>query len=212
MRLDHVSYAAEEDGLRETAARLAAVIGVEPVDVGVHPRYGTRNVVLPLAGEHYIEVLEMLDHPVAERVPFGRAVRERTRTGGGWFGWVVAVDDLDPVERRLGREPLPGNRRRADGTELRWRQIGVNGLGVDPLLPFVRQWEVATWLRPSAGAEPPVRLASLRLAGDPARVCGWLGRPASSPLHDVDIEWVAPRGAPGVLSVRFETPTGPVII
>ena len=57
MRLDHVCYVAEADGVHETAARLGAAIGVEPVDVGVHPRFGTRNVILPLAGGHYVEVL-----------------------------------------------------------------------------------------------------------------------------------------------------------
>ena len=32
MRVDHVSYAAEHDGLQATAARLAKLIGVDPVD------------------------------------------------------------------------------------------------------------------------------------------------------------------------------------
>ena len=48
MRVDHVSYAAEHDGLHATAERLAKLIGVTPVDGGVHPRFGTRNVILPL--------------------------------------------------------------------------------------------------------------------------------------------------------------------
>ena len=49
MRVDHVSYAAEHDGLHATAERLAKLIGVTPVDGGVHPRFGTRNVILPLS-------------------------------------------------------------------------------------------------------------------------------------------------------------------
>lgn len=43
MRVDHVSYAAEHDGLKATAERLAKLIGVEPVNGGVHPRFGTRT-------------------------------------------------------------------------------------------------------------------------------------------------------------------------
>jgi len=74
MRVDHVSYAAEHDGLRATAERLAKLIGVEPVDGGIHPRFGTRNVIFPLAHERYVEVVEVLDHPASDKAPFGQAV------------------------------------------------------------------------------------------------------------------------------------------
>ena len=108
MRLDHVSYAAEPDGLLATTTRLSESIGVESVDGGVHPRFGTRNRVLPLRGGHYVEVVEVLDHPVADKVPFGQAVRARSREGGGWLAWVLAVDDMPAVADRLGRESVPG--------------------------------------------------------------------------------------------------------
>ena len=48
MRLDHVSYAAGPDGLKGTAARIGALLGEEFRDGGIHPRFGTRNMVLPL--------------------------------------------------------------------------------------------------------------------------------------------------------------------
>ena len=115
MRLDHVSYAAGPEGLDGTSRRLADALGVELVDGGVHPRFGTRNRVLPLASGHYLEVVAVLDHPVADKVPFGQAVKARTDLGGGWLGWVVAVDDLSEVEARLGRSAVQGHRRRPDG-------------------------------------------------------------------------------------------------
>lgn len=208
MRLDHLSYAAEHDGLRATAARLGAAIGVEPVDGGLHPRFGTRNVVLPLAGGHYVEVVEVLEHPVADKAPYGRAVRARSVAGGGWLGWAVAVDDLAPVEARLGREAVPGSRHRPDGVELRWRQIGINGLISDPQLPFFTRWETGPELHPSVDADGTVKLAGLRIAGSPDRLCEWLGEPRDHPLDAVDVEWVAPHGTPGLLSVSFTTPTG----
>ena len=58
MRVDHVSYAAEHDGLQATAERLAKTIGVAPVSGGIHPRFGTRNVILPLTGHRYVEVAQ----------------------------------------------------------------------------------------------------------------------------------------------------------
>src|SRR3954451_5625204 len=85
MRVDHVSYAAEAGGLKATAARLSELIGVAPVDGGVHPRFGTRNVIFPLAKDHYLEVVEVLDHPASDKAPFGQAVRAASEAGGGWL-------------------------------------------------------------------------------------------------------------------------------
>ncbi len=212
MRLDHLSYAAGPDGLVSTAQRLGELLGRDFVDGGVHPRFGTRNMTLPLAGDTYLEVVEVLDHPASDKAPFGQAVRARSALGGGWLGWVVAVNDLLPVEGRLGRDAVRGNRHRPDGTELRWRQIGVNGTLADPQLPFFVQWESPRALHPSAGADPAWGLACLEIAGDPARVSEWLGEPVEAPLEDVKVEWVAPHGTPGIIAAQFQTPRGLVRI
>ena len=212
MRLDHVSYAAGPDGLKGTAARIGAQLGEEFRDGGIHPRFGTRNMVLPLASGTYLEVVSVLDHPASDKAPFGQAVRARSELGGGWLGWVVAVDDIAKVETRLGRESVQGNRHRPDGIELRWRQIGVKGLQSDPQLPFFVQWESPDAQHPSVGASGDVRLDALEIAGDPHRVRDWLGKPVEVPLDDVDVQWVAPNGTPGVEAVHFVTPSGPIRI
>jgi hypothetical protein len=212
MRLDHVSYAAEHDGLQATADRLGKQLGIEPVDGGVHPRFGTRNVVLPLAAGQYVEVVEVLDHPASDKAPFGQAVRARSEAGGGWLGWVVAVDDIAPIEAKLGREAVPGNRHRPDGVELRWRQIGVKGLIADPQLPFVITWVTGPELHPSAGADTAVRIATLQVAGDPDRVRDWLGLEPGYVPASADFDFVAPHGTPGLMSVLFSTPQGDVRI
>lgn len=211
MRVDHVSYAAEPDGLQATAERLSKLIGVEPVDGGVHPRFGTRNVILPLANHNYLEVVEVLDHPASDKAPFGQAVRARSEAGGGWMGWVVAVDDIHPAEERLGRESVEGNRTRPDGVELRWRQLGIKGLMADPQLPFFVQWEDMA-VHPSNGASAAVALERLEIAGDPDRVREWLGLPSGYRPEGIDFTFVAPRGTPGLMSVTFTTPDGEVTI
>jgi hypothetical protein len=211
MRLDHVSYAAGPDGLDATAQLLARQIGVELIEGGIHPRFGTRNRVLPLAGGHYLEVVGVLDHPAADTVPFGQAVKARSESGGGWLGWVVAVDDLRPVEQRLGRSSVPGNRTRPDGFELRWHQIGVKGLINDPQLPFFIHWDSNPAEHPSKMGDG-VELVSLEIAGDHHRVTEWLGEPEDHPLDDVEVTWTAPNGQPGILSVTFRTATGLVTI
>ena len=212
MRLDHLSYAAGPDGLKATASRIGELLGVEFVDGGVHPRFGTRNMTCALANTVYLEVVEVLDHPASDKAPFGQAVRARSALGGGWLGWVVAVKDLEAVEQRLGREAVPGNRRRFDGEELRWKQIGVNGLIADPQLPFFVHWESGLDLHPSTGADGRTILTSLEIAGDPQRVSEWLGEPVERPLKDVKVEWVAPNGTPGLMAAQFHTTNGLVRI
>ena len=211
MRVDHVTYTAEADGLIATAERLAKTLGVPPVAGGIHPRFGTRNIILPLAHQRYVEVVEVLDHPASDKAPFGQAVRARSEAGGGWLGWVVEVDDLAEAERRLGREAVEGCRRRPDGVELKWRQLGVRGLIADPQLPFYVHWEDKS-VHPSVGAATDVTISGLEIAGDPDRVREWLGLPADQTSKVIDFTFVAPHGTPGLLAVTFDTPDGPVTI
>jgi Glyoxalase-like domain len=212
MRLDHLSYAAGPDGLAGTAQRLGQLLGEEFRDGGIHPRFGTRNMVLPLSDGTYLEVVSVLDHPASDKAPFGQAVRARSELGGGWLGWVVSVPDISEIEQRLGRDAVNGNRHRPDGVELRWRQIGVKGLQSDPQLPFFVQWSSPADLHPSVGASGTIHLDTLEIAGDPHRVNEWLGDPAKAPLDDVEVEWVAPHGTPGVVAAQFSTANGLVRI
>ncbi|MDQ3628101.1 MAG: VOC family protein [Actinomycetota bacterium] len=212
MRLDHLSYAAGPDGLDGTAARLGSLLGEEFQVGGVHPRFGTRNRVLPLTGGTYLEVVAVLDHPASDKAAFGQAVRSRSELGGGWLGWVLGVDDIAEAEKRLGRHAVQGNRRRPDGFDLRWKQVGVKGLQADPQLPFVVQWEVDAAQHPSAGASGDVQLIALEIAGDPERVTDWLGERPLQALSDISVRWVAPHGAPGVVAAHFSTAVGDVRI
>ena len=210
MRLDHLSFAAGPEGLDATTERLSELLGEKFVDGGVHPRFGTRNRVLPLTEGQFLEVVEVLDHPASDKAPFGQAVRARSEAGGGWLGWVVAVDDISAIERRLERPAVPGNRHRPDGIELRWLQIGVKGLQSDPQLPFFVQWLSPPELHPSSGASGDVALSRVEIAGDPRRVGAWLGTPYEHRIGDFDIEWIAPNGTPGLLAATFQTSDGRV--
>ncbi len=211
MRLDHLSYAAGPDGARATAGELGRLFGSEFVDGGFHPRFGTRNFTLALAGGRYVEVVEVLDHPAADKAVFGQVVRARSAEGGGWLGWVVATDDIAEVETRIGRQAIEGHRHLPDGTLLEWRQLGVRGLQSDPQLPFFVQWESDAAIHPSVGGGR-VDLLSVEIAGSQSRVEDWLGGTAIHALADIPIEWVAPRGQPGLIAATFGTPNGVVRI
>jgi hypothetical protein len=209
MRLDHLSYAAPTNHLADVVQRLGSRLGAGFSDGGVHPRFGTRNFVLPLAGGSYLEVVAALDHPAADSAPFGRAVKQRAFDGGGWLGWVIEVQEMAAVEARLGREAVEGHRRRPDGYDLRWRQIGVNELLDNPQLPFFICWECEPEQRPGYGNGTDLRIIKLEIAGDPDTVGSWLGDPTTDPLDDVEVEWVAPsEGTAGLIAAHFATPHG----
>ena len=212
MRLDHLSFAAGPDGLASTAQRLGGLLGQDFTDGGIHPRFGTRNMTMPLADGTYLEVVGVLDHPASDKAPFGQAVRARSLNGGGWLGWVVSVDDISELETRLGRAAVDGNRWRPDGKELTWKQVGVNGLMSDPQLPFFIEWSCAPEDHPGYGGSDDFSLACLEIAGDPQRVSEWLGHSVEAPLEDIKVEWVAPHGVPGIIAAQFMTPSGLVRI
>lgn len=213
MRVDHLSYAAGPEGLGATVQRLGAALGAGFHDGGMHPRFGTRNFVLPLAGGTYLEVVAALDHPAADKAPFGQAVKARTEDGGGWLAWVVAVDDIEPIERRLARPAVAGHRRRPDGVDLTWRQIGVLDLLDDPALPFFVQWQVEPALHPGAhgngnpSAAP--RIERVEICGDRDKVTDWVGEPVEG--IDFAVDWVEAE-EPGLTAVHFSTPHGTVRI
>lgn len=212
MRLDHLSYAAGSEGLAACVQRLGARLGAGFTDGGLHPSFGTRNFVLALGNGCYLEAVEALDHPAADRAPFGRAVRARTRAGGGWLGWAVRVDDIAPIEARLGRPAADGHRHRPDGFDLRWQQIGVSDVAADPQLPFFVHWLSGDEHHPSAGGSD-VALTRLEIAGDERTVENYLGTSAQQPLDGVAVDWIAlSDDDTGVVAAVFNTASGEVRI
>lgn len=216
MRLDHVSYAVTCDAFPSTVSRLGALLGAPFRDGGVHPRFGTRNAVLPLDHGAYVEVVTPLDHPSTDGAAFGRAVRRRASLGGGWLGWVVGVDDLAPFEERLGRPAAEAHRRRPDGVLLEWRQIGLLELIDDPQLPYLIQWCCPAADHPSNGAGGTPAIERLEISGNRTAILGWLGTPDLDPLPDVHVNWLPPIDPAdayeeaGLVAVDFATAHGPV--
>lgn len=206
MHVDHLVYAAGPDGLEAAVARLEDELGGHFRDGGFHPSFGTRNHILPLADQRYLEVVEVLDHPAAEKAVYGQAVRARSDMGGGWLGWVVSVDDLSPFESRLERSAVPGSRRFPDGRQLEWRQLGVRGLMTDPQLPYFLAWESPDEVLPRA-LDGDIRVAELLISGNRKRLEDWLGEPVEDSFDGVTLSFNHEHGYPGLDSVTFLSPT-----
>ncbi len=212
MHVDHVIFASGPRGIKADVAHLAGRLGADFKEGGFHPRFGTRNYIIPLADSRYLEVVEVLDHPAAAKAPFGQAVRARSEMGGGWLGWAVSVDDIAPFEERLERSAVPGSRQFPDGRHLEWRQLGIKGLMADPQLPFFLQWVSNKQLRPSF-LTSDLRLSGIQISGSANRLSEWLGVPVNDSLDGIHLDLIAPNGHPGITQVTFESPSkGTVVI
>ena len=209
MRLDHISYAASHDQLVDVVQRLGSRIGSAFTDGGIHPRFGTRNFTLPLTNRHYLEVVCPLDHPAADASPFGKVVSQRANEGGGWLTWVVSTEDISPIEKRLGREAVDGHRTRPDGTDLRWKQLGVLDTLKDAQLPFFIQW--LTTDHPSNDGKAVARISKIEVAGTESTINKWLDAEIQNTLDGIEISWVdidEKNSESGIVAVNFETPGG----
>jgi len=212
-RLDHISYATSHDQLIDVVQRLGSRIGSAFIDGGIHPRFGTRNFTLPLKNGHYLEVVCPLNHPAAEESAFGKAVTTRVKEGGGWMSWVVATNDISPVEQRLGRSSVEGSRKRPDGTELKWKQLGVLGTIKDSQLPFFIEW--LSQDHPSLDGKATAGIKQIDISGDEKTIETWLGSNPKGAFKDVEVNYLDAsnfEGETGIISVTISTPSGDVVL
>ena len=163
MRLDHVSYAVSNKDLSSTVQRIGSLLNTAFEDGGIHPEFGTRNFICPLLNGQYIEVVCPLEHPATDSTPFGKAVKQKALQGGGWLSWVMAVEDLNLIEKKLGRNAAKGHRIKPDKTELTWLQIGVLNLLKNPQLPFFIKWISGS--HPSASQKSNSAIKQINLIG-----------------------------------------------
>ena len=204
MRLDHVSYVASHDQISDVVNRIGSQIGTAFIDGGIHPKFGTRNFTAPLLNGQYIEIVCPLDHPATDATPFGQAVKKKAEAGGGWLTWVFSSSDLAGIEEKFGRKAADGSRTRPDGSELKWKQIGVKEIIGSGELPFFIQW--LTDNHPSKDGNGVAKISKLVIADDEKLADSWFQDEIKSALTGVEIEWVKPElneGDKGIVAVEL---------
>ena len=176
--IDHLVIAVADPD--EAAAQLEADLGLEAAGGGRHDRLGTFNRVVWL-GDTYLELIGVFNRALAERSWLGQPVLRKLDEGGGLATWAIATDALEADLAGLRdtgsdfRDPVAGERRRADGAVVRWRLAAPRLLGPSepPFLiehdPASAEWTPAdrdarAALRHRIGG--PVRLDVLELPVD----------------------------------------------
>ena len=213
MRLDHVSYVASHDQISDVVNRIGSQIGTAFIDGGIHPKFGTRNFTAPLLNGQYIEVVCPMDHPATDATPFGRAVKKKAEEGGGWLSWVFNVDDISLIENKFGRKAVEGNRKKPDGTELKWKQIGVKDIFLMNELPFFVQWQTKN--HPSEDGTAEAKIKKLYISSENKLEKSFFKKEIYNSLTNTDIEWINPSQIDnfiGIDSVDFETSNGLICI
>ena len=140
--IDHLVYASPD--LDAGIDAIETLLGVRAAPGGSHPKWGTRNALLALGPDVYLEIIA--PDPELPRPDRGYPFRIDTLEEPALVTWAMKSDNIDMVSE-LAREegydpglPLEGSRALPDGETLRWRltlpQLD-SGAG---LIPFLIDW------------------------------------------------------------------------
>src|SRR5579871_4457491 len=133
VRLDHVMIVVRD---LERAADAYRSLGFRVIDGGRHTGMGTHNKIVRF-GLDYIELLAIYSEEEAGRFASRRAIRDFLREREGAFTYALAVRGL-PADAPAGEDR---ERKRPDGSVLRWRTAYQNLMGQQPVRPFLIEWE-----------------------------------------------------------------------
>lgn len=131
-RLDHVMIVVRD---LDQAASVYDSLGFRVIDGGRHTGMGTYNKIVRF-GLDYLELLGVYSEEEAARFESRRAIMEFLRHREGAFTYALAVRGL-PAEVPAGEDR---ERKRPDGSVLKWRTGYQNLMGRQPLQPFLIEW------------------------------------------------------------------------
>jgi hypothetical protein len=108
---------------------------------------------------------------------------------------------------------VSGHRRKPDGTELTWDQIGVLNVIEDAQLPFFVKWQTKN--HPSEDGIAEAKISKLYLSSKDKLEKSFFKNEILESLTDLEIEWINPHSGEsyvGIDSIDFATNSGIVRI
>lgn len=147
LAVDHLQHVTAD--VAATSEALAERLGVRPAGGGSHLGLGTRNTLLSLGEDVYLEVIGP-DPPQDVQHPASRFAAEPLLRG--WAVQTQAIEATVAAARERGYDPGDVgtmSRARPGGVPLEWRMTppGRRGLPTDGranLIPFVIDWAIAS--------------------------------------------------------------------
>ncbi|MEQ9270129.1 MAG: VOC family protein [Haliea sp.] len=166
--LDHILIGCPS--LDDAVHGFEATTGTAPQLGGSHPGYGTRNALLPLAGETYLELLAPDPHQ-ASNSP-GRAECEKLHEPA-FCWWALRSRDLPAIRDALTScgvicsDLFTGSRETPEGVTLHWSLLMTRDEDLGCQLPFFIDWGAQPQ---HPGIQPPVgKVAALDFCGPGVR-------------------------------------------
>jgi hypothetical protein len=142
--LDHILLGC--NSLDRGIAFVEEATGVRAAFGGVHPGAGTRNALLSLGENRYLEIIAPdPQQPASADARDLRLLCEEPAI----VGWAAHRADLDAFASRLKQQgldvegPIPGSRKRPDGRLLTWKVMRLKGDSTQ-LLPFFIEWSAGS--------------------------------------------------------------------
>jgi catechol 2,3-dioxygenase-like lactoylglutathione lyase family enzyme len=168
--IDHLVYATPD--LAASVDQMESILGVRATVGGAHPDWGTRNALLALGRQVYLEIIGPdPENPRPAKPPFGLPGLERPRVVT-WAARSAGLERLTHDARRAGID-LGGvqtrTRLRPDGTSLAWKMTDPSKPREGGILPFFIDWGETP--HPAPGAPQGCELLELRAEHpEPARI------------------------------------------
>lgn len=203
LRVDHLVYATPD--LDRSINELERLLGVRAVFGGQHLGRGTRNALIALGPDCYLEILapDPAQEPSSAPLAYGVGTLESPKLAG----WAAACTDIDRFRSeavgrgaRLGRVHA-GGRRRPDGVALSWRVTALTVEADGGIAPFFIDWEESP--HPAQDAPKGAVLVALR-AEHPDH------RSMQKMFSDLGLDIQVGPGAAPVLVAIIDTPLGRV--
>jgi catechol 2,3-dioxygenase-like lactoylglutathione lyase family enzyme len=160
--LDHILLGCND--LDRGIAFVEQRTGVRAAFGGVHPGRGTRNALLSLGEQHYLEIIA--PDPAQSGAPDHYGLQNLNEPH--LVHWAAHPGNLDEFASRLRAAnlafdgPTPGSRKRPDGRLLQWKTLNLRD-DRGGLLPFFIEWSADT-THPSADAPSGCKIVNFSLS------------------------------------------------
>jgi tetrahydromethanopterin S-methyltransferase subunit B len=160
-KVDHLIYATPD--LDTTVAEMEKLLGVRAAPGGRQPGRGTRNALISLGANSYLEIVGPdPKQPRPTHPPWWLQDLKKPRI----VAWAAKGTDLESLRAKavdngvpLG-EVISGNRQRPDGVILTWRMTSPRNPVADGVVPFFIDWGESE--HPSRTSPHGVQLVALR--------------------------------------------------
>ncbi len=160
--VDHLVYATPDLALG--VDELEQLLGIRATPGGQHPELGTRNALIALGPDSYIEIVAPDPGQPAPSTPRWFGIDELSHSK--LITWAAKGTDLKELRADAVRKGIPlgavarGGRRRPDGVQLSWQLTDPRASVADGIVPFFIDW--GTSPHPAESAAKGATLVSLR--------------------------------------------------